>query len=167
MGTNYYVQKAIRPSKIEEIKNLVTPENLYNGKLQEAINEFEEIHIGKSSCGWQFCFDHNDWKYYDKTKESINKFISDEILKGGKFIDEYGDSITLKDFWDMVESKKDGFNLKSAYEQELKEYREYQIDPDKFKDRYFKPRCPSLDYTDYPETITNEGLRFSYSTDFC
>jgi len=52
MGTNYYIRKAIRPSKIEELKNLTTEENIYNGKLQEALSEFNEIHIGKSSCGW-------------------------------------------------------------------------------------------------------------------
>lgn len=52
MGTNYYVRKAIRPSKLEELKKLVNPEDIYNGKLNEALEEFKEIHIGKSSYGW-------------------------------------------------------------------------------------------------------------------
>lgn len=166
MGTNYYLRRNIPLPKLERLKKLVNPKDIYSSKLQEALNEFQEIHIGKSSYGWQFLFDHNNWKYYDKTKDSINQFISDELLKGGQFVNEYDEEVTLKDFWDIVESKKDGLTLKSAYEKELEEWRDYQANPTKYADRPFIPHYPRPDYIDYPETITDEGLRFSDSTDF-
>lgn len=167
MGTNYYVRKGIRLSKLKELKKLVNPKDIYNGNLQMALGEFEGIHIGKSSYGWQFCFDHNNWKYYDKTRESINNFIWNELCKGGSFVDEYGESITLKDFWEMVDSKKDGLTQETAYKLELEKWKEYSVNPKKFSNRYFKP-YPPTDYSkEYPEIITDEGLRFSYSTDFC
>ena len=35
---------------------------------------FEEVHIGKRSCGWKFLFAPNP-QHYEETKESILKFI--------------------------------------------------------------------------------------------
>lgn len=166
MGTNYYLRKHIPLPKLERIKKLVNPTDIYDGKLQEALEEFQEIHIGKSSCGWQFLFDHNNWQYYDKTKASINQFICEEILKGGQFVNEYGEEVSLKDFWELVESKKDGLTLKTSYEKELEEWKDFQVNPIKYADRPFKPYYPQPNYINYPEIITDEGLRFSDTTDF-
>jgi len=167
MGTNYYIRKAIRPSKLQELKDLVTEENIYNGKLQEALSEFNEIHIGKSSCGWQFCFNHNNWKYFGKSRKEIEDFIQSSIDEGGKFVDEYGDEITPTNFWKLVDSKKKGWDLNSYYMHEQQEYDKYLIHPELYKDEIFKPSYPYYNYwKDYPETFV-DGLRFSYNTDFC
>lgn len=167
MGTNYYIRKAIRPSKLKELKRLVTEDNIYNGTLQEALNEFQEIHVGKSSYGWQFCFDHNNGKYYDKSKESINRFLEDALADGGSFMNEYDELVSVKDFWEMVNSKKDGFNQKTNYQYELGQWERYQSNPEEFEGCLLKPVKPSDYSKEYPETITDEGLRFAYFTDFC
>lgn len=167
MGTNYYVRRGIRPSKIEELKKLVNQKDIYDGTLQEALDEFQEIHIGKSSMGWQFLFDHNNYKYYTTSKDDINRFIQECLDDGGTFEDEYGNSITLEDFWKMVEEKKDGFTQKTYYDYALQEYEDYLLNPDKYKDRYIKPYHPTDYSSSYPEIYGEGGLRFSYSTDFC
>lgn len=166
MGTNYYIVKHIRSSKLEEIKNLVTEENIYNGKLIDALNEFKKIHLGKSSVGWQFLFDHNNREYYETNKESINDFIKTELQNGGKLIDEYGEKIPIDIFWKIVDDHKDGFDLRSNYYYELERWNEYKNNPEKFKDEYSKPHKPFPDYMNFPE-VFDDGLRFAFSTDFC
>lgn len=160
MGTNFYIRPKIRPSKIEQIKEAVTEENIYNGNLNTLLNDFEEIHIGKSSAGWQFLFDHNNWKYY-KDKKSLCQFIKDIIDDGGTFVDEYDEPISLNEFWDLVESKKDGFDNNSYYLYEVERYKKYKENPELFKDDYFKPHYPQ----GYRPEIFVDGLRFD--TDFC
>jgi len=152
---------------MKRLKSLVTEENIYNGSLQEALDEFKEIHIGKSSVGWQFLFNHNNWKYYQPTQESINDFLQREILAGGAFIDEYGEKVSLKDFWDMVESEKDGWDLKSYSQYKLKRWNDYLEHPEKYKVKYFKPSHP-VDYSSHVETFSKDKwhLRFSDSTEF-
>lgn len=165
MGTNYYLRRHIRPSKIQEIKDLVTEENIYNNKLKESLEEFKEIHIGKSSYGWQFLFNHNNRKYYQTNRDSINSFLEKEINNGGFLVDEYENSINLKDFWNLVDSKKGGFDSKSNYYYELNRWNCYKNNPDEFKNDIIKPSYPHADYLNFPE-ILDDGLRFSFFTDF-
>lgn len=66
----------------------------------------------------------------------------------------------------MVEEKKDGFTQKTYYDYALKEYKDYCLNPDKYKDRFIKP-SPPTDFSMYPEIFGEGRLRFSYSTDFC
>lgn len=82
MGTNYYIRK-------KECKHC---------------DRYEEIHLGKSSFGWQFTFQYNEGEYY-RTVEGMKKW-----LKGKQIWNEYDEKISKKKFWDMIESKKDGFN---------------------------------------------------------
>lgn len=134
METNYYLRRAIHLPKLKELKELVNPEDIYNGSLQKALEEVKSIHIGKSSTNGQFCFDHNNWKYYDKTKKGIRTFLIDELLDGGKIVDEHGNFISLIRLWEIVEKSID---VSSTLELQ------------------------------YPDMITDEGLRFAYSTNFC
>jgi len=78
MGTNYY-------TKINEC---------------EHCNRYNEIHLGKSSAGWQFSFQYNGGRFYKNVKEMK------EWLKDKKIEDEYGSTITHKDFWEMVKDKQ-------------------------------------------------------------
>lgn len=61
---------------------------------------FEEIHLGKSSAGWQFSFQYNDGKYY-KNMPQMKKWLKDKIIKN-----EYGEVISNEDFWKMVRTKQ-------------------------------------------------------------
>ena len=72
--------------------------------------ESEKIHIGLSNNGWQFLFDHNDWKYFDKSKVAIEQFLSECNI-----VDEYGEKMDYLDFWNMVEYKSGGINNEQYY----------------------------------------------------
>lgn len=168
MGTNYYVRKAIRPSAIKKLKDLVNERDIYDGVLQEALDEYKEIHIGKSSAGWQFCFDHNNGKYYKKTYESINSFLRNVIKEGGHLVTEYGEDVSVDDFWNMVRAKKEGFDANTYYLRESEIYKDYLRHPEKYKEVNLKPAHPFIDLYD-KETFSQDEwhLRFSDATDFC
>lgn len=99
MGTNYYAIRkasddlkakiilAIKQDDFETAKNLIP----------------EKVHIGKSSAGWQFCFNHNDWKYFKRSLQDLEEFLS-----SSKITNEYGEDVSSDEFWKMVELKKDG-----------------------------------------------------------
>lgn len=89
MGTNYYVTTNVCPTC---------------GRGDE------RIHVGKSSMGWSFSFAWNDGEYY-KSLAEFKKW-----LKGKKILDEYDKPISQKEFWEMVEAKKDGLTLETYYE---------------------------------------------------
>lgn len=98
MGTNYY---AIKIPTLKEKKHFIKLADL--NKWGELRNELpQEIHIGKSSAGWKFCFDHNNWEYWGKTTESLKAFLDTCVL-----YDEYGRDCTHDDFWALVDRKKD------------------------------------------------------------
>ena len=78
MGTNYY-----------------TIEN-YCDKCKRS----ETIHLGKNSYGWTFSFQYNGGKYY-KNMAELKKW-----LKGKKIENEYGENVSNKEFWKMVEEKQ-------------------------------------------------------------
>lgn len=79
MGTNYYTKEK---------------------KCKTCEHEPEGIHLGKSSAGWQFSFAYNSGKFYKNIEEMK------EWLKTKKITNEYGDTVTHKEFWDMIESKQ-------------------------------------------------------------
>lgn len=170
MGTNYYIRRHIPQTKLRRIKKLVNEEDIYNGKLNEELEDIKEIHIGKSSMGWKFCFDHNNEKYYEKTQKSVANFIQKSIDEGGSLVDEYGNYITPNNFWELVKSKQDGWTSKEHYEYELQRYNEYCANPETFKDDLFIPTTPPLkNYEIYPEYFSDDDwhLRFAGYTDFC
>lgn len=126
MGTNFYVY--IEPDiQAEEYLELAQLAEKHDAEgidmwLANRKSKFENarIHIGKSSGGWKFLFNHNNWKYYDYSRKSINTFLEscDYIY------DEYDRRITVEEFWALVDSKKDGFTGKSYSEYEVKQAEE-------------------------------------------
>lgn len=83
----------------------------------------KSIHIGKSSMGWQFSFAWNDGDYY-KTPDEFKAW-----LNGKKILDGYDREVTHKEFWDLVEAKKEGLNTKTYYEK-YPERNTHNFDPD-------------------------------------
>ena len=62
-------------------------------------NEFVEdtnIHLGKRSMGWKFCWNFHENKYYSSKQELIDFVLS------GRVVDEYGDEIDSQEFLDMA-----------------------------------------------------------------
>ena len=123
MGTNYYAVKNVdRYNLCNELMKIVYSENpLYVAeKLSDACErEIKVIHIGKSSCGWKFLFNHNNENYYSKTRLGIEMFLLECTI-----YDEYGDEITSEEFWKTVDSKKDGMDDKE-YNEKHPEYRAF------------------------------------------
>jgi len=78
MGMNYYV-------KLDECKHC---------------GRFEEIHLGKASCGWKFLFQLNGKKYYSSIDELK------EWLKGKEIINEDDELVSHEEFWGVVAKKQ-------------------------------------------------------------
>lgn len=148
MGTNYYVHIKLSESEKERLKRLIDEDNI--SELKYSLPEYE-IHIGKSSGGWQFLFNHNNNEYYERTRESIDSFIRDE---DHIFMDEYGDLMDPDEFWEKVDSKKDLWDHK-AYNEAIKRGEVHGVSE-------YHISIHDMRTHDFHEN----GLRFSDSTEF-
>jgi hypothetical protein len=168
MGTNFY--KVLKPKYTKKQKAEITKKiNEQTKKLKEYFNDnnyidrydiedyYEmlnklrpvRVHLGKRSCGWQFLWNHNNEKYYKKTLQSIREFLDED---NGFIIDEYGERFTTEQFLND-EIGEAMYN-----------------DPDRFingpqHDAEYKNICAYVKCSNY-EFTTDEGLRFSTSTEF-
>ena len=139
MGTNYYLCPIIKEEELKKLSNsLKECKTLY--ELENSIHEItdykkDRIHIGKSSYGWQFLFNLNIESYVP----TISRNNIDKWLTTGIIFDEYDNKVDRKDFWKIVDSKKDGMD----YEE------------------YYKNFPEDLDYRGYDQHI--DGLRFTIS----
>ena len=109
MGTNYY---ACRKMSIEDKKKAINllNEEKYDELIDFINKKYSKIHIGKQSCGWQFLFNYNSFKYYSLNRKSINDFLSTNEI-----IDEYGNNIDIISFWNMVDSNIEKLNNITYY----------------------------------------------------
>lgn len=139
MGTNYYLCPIIKEEELKKLSNsLKECKTLY--ELKNSIHEItdykkDRIHIGKSSYGWQFLFNLNIESYVP----TINRNNIDKWLTTGIIFDEYDNKVDRKDFWKIVDSKKDGMDY----------------------DEYYKNFPEDRDYRGYDQHI--DGLRFTIS----
>ena len=167
MGTNYY--RIPKNSEMEEKKSLLiervthlnlTPGNIETGfrtisltKDWDWISPWEEfiqgtnIHLGKRSSGWKFCWNFHNNKYYSN-KEELLDFIND-----GRVVDEYGEEIDTEEFIDMALNwgEPDGLVVNEEYrkKERIKGHGSFWLDSEKYDD------------------LIIDGLRVSQSTDFC
>lgn len=88
MGTNYY-------TKLKECKHC---------------GRYDEIHLGKSSSGWQFSFQYNSGRFYKNIPEMK------EWLKDKTITNEYGAEVLHDDFWKMVDLKQTTKNRNHAHQ---------------------------------------------------
>jgi len=101
MGTNYYIEK---------------------DKCVTCGHSEQAIHLGKSSGGWKFSFQYNGGNYYHNIKE-MKLFTADKVITN-----EYGEIISDKAFWEMVDLKQVSKNLSHA--------EEYRSDSERVIDGY-------------------------------
>lgn len=119
MGTNFYRVRLVTDEDKQHLHELIDQDKLYNqfdeneDNVSNYINTLEEtVHICKRSCGWQVAFDHNWGKYYQLTRESITKFLSEPNTQ---IRDEYGEPITVDEFWKMIDKwNNDPINYRTA-----------------------------------------------------
>lgn len=73
MGTNYYV-KIKDAGTYKAMLAEMTSKNDFFGvyKMTNCVKYGMKVHIGKSSGGWKFVFNHNDRVFYDLTRASLD-----------------------------------------------------------------------------------------------
>jgi hypothetical protein len=115
MGTNYYwvPTKEIVKSKYDLLLKRISELNIEDaGETADLFSSIEDgwdrlspwdeftkglnIHLGKRSSGWKFCWNFNDNKYYD-SKETLLEFI-----RSGRVVDEYGTEEPVDEFIKMA-----------------------------------------------------------------
>ncbi|MFI1165610.1 hypothetical protein ACH4UM_18840 [Streptomyces sp. NPDC020801] len=85
MGTNYYVHTPACANACEHC------------------SASEELHLGKSSMGWRFCFQAEpDWPH----EQAYSLWL--QRAKSGEIRDEYGEPVTLDGLLALIEAKQDG-----------------------------------------------------------
>ena len=79
MGTNYKLRKNI---------------------CDKCNHSAEELHIGKSSCGWTFTFRAHDEPFIHSVEDWRKE------LPKGRIFNEYGEEISEDEFWEIVKAQK-------------------------------------------------------------
>lgn len=100
MGTNYYaIQKLDESSKLKIIEAVI------NNQV-DAIRKLapKQIHLGKSSAGYPFLFNHNNWEYYESAQELL------KIIDNYEITDEYGRKLSAEGFKELIEATKEYMN---------------------------------------------------------
>lgn len=166
MGTNYYrIPKheemvARKEVLIGFINNLeLTPENIESGfRLISPRKDWEwfspwdmfledtNVHLGKRSGGWKFCWNFHKNKYYSNKEELL------EFIRAGRVVDEYGEEQNVEEFITMALEwgQPDGLVVNEQYRK---------------KERARGHGAFWLDHERYDDLII-DGLRVSTSTDF-
>jgi hypothetical protein len=165
MGTNYYriptVEEMERKQKvlIQQVTNLkLTPGDIECGFRVPIDDQWNSespwdtfingtnIHLGKRSSGWKFCWNFHDKKYYTNKEELL------EFIRSGRVVDEYGDEQEVEEFITMALEwgEPDGLVLDEKYRKEQRK----------------KGMGSFWDSPTYDDLII-DGLRVSSATEFC
>jgi hypothetical protein len=167
MGTNYYripkaeEMEARKQTLIGFVNNLdLSPENIESGfkfisprkdwewfSPWEMFLEDTNIHLGKRSSGWKFCWNFHNNKYYSNKEELLN------FIRSGRVVDEYGEEQDVNEFILMALNwgEPNGLVVNEEYRrsQRVKGHGSFWLDNEKYDD------------------LIIDGLRVSSSTDFC
>lgn len=167
MGTNYYFipthEEMLKRQQtlIQQVTSMdMSVENLERGmkyisptKDWEWFSPWEmfidgtNIHLGKRSSGWKFCWNFHKDKYYSNKEELLT------FIRSGRVVDEYGDEWNVEGFITMALEwgEPDGLVVNEIYriKERAKGHGSYWTDNEKYDD------------------LIIDGLRVSSSTDFC
>ena len=167
MGTNYYripteeQMEARKQILIQQVTSMdMSVENLeremkYISPTKdwewfspwEMFIEGTNIHLGKRSSGWKFCWNFHKDKYYSN-KETLLEFI-----RSGRVVNEYGEEQDVEEFITMALEwgEPDGWVVNEIYrlKERAKGHGSYWTDDEKYDD------------------LIIDGLRVSSSIDFC
>jgi hypothetical protein len=165
MGTNYTriplasEMDERRFKLIEDVTKLeLTPDNIEMGFNLPIEDSFDResiwdkfingtnVHLGKRSGGWKFCWNFHNNKYYSNKEELLS------FIRSGRVVDEYGDEWNVDEFIKMAFEwgEPDGLVVNEEYRK--KERR--------------NGMGSFFDNPNYDDLII-DGLRVSTSTEFC
>ena len=126
-----------------DFRTIENPEDEWSplNPWDEFMNDMQ-IHLGKRSMGWKFCWNFHDGKFYSNKQELL------EFIRKGRVIDEYGELIDVEEFIKMAMDwgQPDGLVLDENYFSE-------------------NERHSVFNSSQYYDKII-DGLRVSSSTDF-
>lgn len=166
MGTNFYriptheemeARKKTLIGFVNELK--LTPDDISTGfkfispsKDWEWFSPWEmflmdtNVHLGKRSSGWKFCWNFHKNKYYSDKNSLL------EYIRSGRIVDEYGDEHNVEEFITMALEwgQPDGLVVNEEYR----------------KQQRLKGIGTFFDNPIYDDMII-DGLRVSSSTEFC
>ena len=166
MGTNYYripteeQMEARKQILIQQVTSMdMSVENLeremkYISPTKdwewfspwEMFIEGTNIHLGKRSSGWKFCWNFHKEKYYTNKEELLS------FIRSGRVVDEYGEEQDINGFILMALNWGEPDGLVA--------------DQDYRKEQRSKGMGSFFDDPKYDDRIV-DGLRVSSSTDFC
>jgi len=161
MGTNYYripteAELLERKARLEKmVAELdLSPLSVSQGFTYDNPDGFDryspwdfftqdcEVHLGKRSGGWKFCWNFHKNKYYSD-KATLEAFV-----RSGRIINEYGEELTPDEFLEMAYNWcTDGWDSQTYYKERPQD------------------RVHWIDYSKHQDTFV-DGLRISSSTDF-
>jgi len=112
----------------------------------EMFIEGTNIHLGKRSMGWKFCWNFHKEKYYSNKEELLS------FIRSGRIVDEYGTDWMVEEFIEMALSwgEPDGLVVNEIYRIQQRS----------------KGVSSFFDKPEYDDKII-DGLRVSSATDFC
>ena len=163
MGTNYYrittvdemeERKARLARRVTELE--MTPSNIEHNfntiptdspwEHNNPWNEFVEdtnIHLGKRSSGWKFCWNFHKDQYYHDLKTLY------EFVLSGRVVNEYGEEMDSAEFMEMALEwgQPDGLIADKEYFDKTEHHR-WMSNPENYYDKII------------------DGLRVSSSTEF-
>jgi hypothetical protein len=137
----------LSPENIESGFKLISPRKEWEWfSPWDMFREDTNIHLGKRSSGWKFCWNFHKDKYYSD-KESLLEFI-----RSGRVVDEYGDEWNVEEFITMALEwgEPDGLVVNEIYRIQQRA----------------KGAGSFFDKPEYDDIII-DGLRVSSATDFC
>ena len=136
----------LSPFNIEREFNIQKEDSWESESVWSRFIEGTNIHLGKRSGGWKFCWNFHKNKYYSNKEELLS------FIRSGRVVNEYGEELDVNEFIVMALNwgEPDGLVVNEDFrkEQRSKGMGSFFNDP-KYDD------------------IIIDGLRVSSSTDFC
>lgn len=165
MGTNYYrIPKHeemitrkhtllgsvngldLSPSNIERGFRVASDDQWDSESPWDTFINGTNIHLGKRSSGWKFCWNFHDKKYYSNKEELL------EFIRDGRVVDEYGEEQDVEEFITMALEwgQPDGWIVNEEYRKKERE----------------RGRGMYWLYSEKYDDLIIDGLRISTSIDF-
>jgi hypothetical protein len=165
MGTNYYrIPQASEMDErkyklLEDVANMkLTPDDIERNFCLPKEDSYEcesvwdrfiegtNIHLGKRSGGWKFCWNFHKNKYYSNKEELLS------FIRSGRVVDEYGEEQVVEEFITMSLEwgEPDGMVVNEEYrrKERARGHGMFWLDSEKYDD------------------LIIDGLRVSTSTEF-
>lgn len=117
MGTNFYVKIKLTEDQKKSINEYLSKDDYKSAR--DILDEAKDIHIGKSSFGWKFLWDVNNFKYFGKSKKEMFDWLKDKDI-----IDEYDKHYTFDQFIKRIRITE-GCDLESYYKDNPDSYPDF------------------------------------------